>query len=81
MEEPDPPPGETFSMTNTTKAVLEGGPDDLPERIVSVDTPGVDLKIPFRGGYEHFKSTTRHQETPEGPLPVYEWWERTEIPG
>ncbi|MFJ2135493.1 DUF5988 family protein [Streptomyces sp. NPDC087845] len=68
-------------MTHTTKAALEGGPHDLPERIVSVPAPGADLKIPFRGGYEHFKITTRHQETPEGSLPVYEWWERTEIPG
>ncbi|AXE76071.1 MULTISPECIES: DUF5988 family protein [Streptomyces] len=68
-------------MTNTMKAVLEGGPDDLPERIVSITTPGVDLKIPFRGGYEHFKATTRHQETDEGQFPVYEWWERTEVPG
>ncbi|MET4644905.1 DUF5988 family protein [Streptomyces sp. NBC_01724] len=68
-------------MTNAAKAVLEGGPDDLPERIVSLTTPGTDVKIPFRGGYEHFKATARHQETTEGELPVYEWWERTEIPG
>ncbi|MFP3987146.1 DUF5988 family protein [Streptomyces sp. E11-3] len=68
-------------MTNATKAVLDGGPADLPERIVSLTTPGADLKIPFRGGYEHFKPTTRQQDTADGPLPVYEWWERTELPG
>ncbi|MFF1838826.1 DUF5988 family protein [Streptomyces sp. NPDC058231] len=68
-------------MTDATKAVLEGGPDDLPERTVSLTTPGPDLKIPFRGGYEHFKVTSRQQETAEGRLPVYEWWERTEMPG
>ncbi|MET9882396.1 DUF5988 family protein [Streptomyces sp. NPDC006430] len=61
------------------KALLEGGPDDLLERIVSVTTPGEDLKIPHRGGYEHFKGTSRYQDSPEGRLPVYEWWERTEI--
>ncbi|MEW2135531.1 DUF5988 family protein [Streptomyces sp. NPDC005409] len=61
------------------KALLEGGPDDLPERVVPVGSPGEDLKIPHRGGYEHFKATSRHQNSPEGPLPVYEWWERTEI--
>ncbi|MFC9294506.1 DUF5988 family protein [Streptomyces sp. NPDC057011] len=61
------------------KAALVGGPDDLTERIVPVDAPGEDLKIPHRGGYEHFKATPRHQDGPEGPLPVYEWWERTEI--
>ncbi|MEU0392643.1 DUF5988 family protein [Streptomyces sp. NPDC006208] len=68
-------------MTNAAKAVLEGGPDELPERIVPVTTPGEDLKIPFRGGYEHFRATARQQETGEGALPVYEWWERTELPG
>ncbi|MFF9348766.1 DUF5988 family protein [Streptomyces sp. NPDC014734] len=68
-------------MTNTPKAFLDGGPDDLPERIVPVTDTGGDLKISFRGGYEHFRVTTRHQETPEGQLPVYEWWERTEFPG
>ncbi|MFF3392638.1 DUF5988 family protein [Streptomyces sp. NPDC002669] len=68
-------------MTEALKAVLEGGPDDLPDRIVPLTGPGPDVKVPFRGGYEHFRATTRHRETAEGPLPVYEWWERTEIPG
>ncbi|MBT2407798.1 MULTISPECIES: DUF5988 family protein [unclassified Streptomyces] len=64
----------------TTKAALEGGPDDLRERIVPVPAPGEDLKIAHRGGYEHFKATSRVQDGgPEGQLPVYEWWERTEI--
>ncbi|MFG2227874.1 DUF5988 family protein [Streptomyces sp. NPDC048644] len=66
-------------MTDTTQAVLEGGPDELPERIVPLDPPGTELKIPFRGGYEHFRATGRQQNTPQGRLPVYEWWERTEI--
>lgn len=72
-----PAVGKTGSMA--TKAVLEGGPDDLPERIVSISDPGQDLKIPHRGGYEHFRNTSRHQDSPEGQLAVYEWWERTEI--
>ncbi|WP_327311881.1 DUF5988 family protein [Streptomyces sp. NBC_01243] len=66
-------------MTDAPKAVLEGGPDDLPDRIVPLTAP--DIKIPFRGGYEHFRATARHRETAEGQLPVYEWWERTEVPG
>ncbi|MFJ1569362.1 DUF5988 family protein [Streptomyces erythrochromogenes] len=61
------------------KAALEGGPDDLQERIVEAAPPGEDLKIAHRGGYEHFRSTSRTREGPEGRLPVYEWWERTEI--
>ncbi|MGW1844586.1 DUF5988 family protein [Streptomyces sp. NPDC001966] len=68
-------------MTDAAKAVLEGGPDDLPDRIVPLTEPGPDIKIPFRGGYEHFRATARQQETAEGQLPVYEWWERTEVPG
>ncbi|MEV4439073.1 DUF5988 family protein [Streptomyces sp. NPDC049577] len=61
------------------KAFLEGGPDDLPERVVPITPPGVELKIPFRGGYEHFKATPRHQDTAEGRLVIYEWSERTEV--
>ncbi|MFG2294365.1 DUF5988 family protein [Streptomyces sp. NPDC048603] len=65
---------------NTSQtAVLEGGPPDLPSRTVPVPAPGEDLKIQHRGGYEHFRPTPRHQDTSEGRLPVYEWWERTEI--
>ncbi|MEZ0089250.1 DUF5988 family protein [Streptacidiphilus sp. EB129] len=68
-------------MSSTDRVVLEGGPDDLPERTVPVDTPGGEVKVPFRNGYEHFKATAREQDTPQGRLPVYEWWERTELPG
>ena len=63
----------------TVKCVLEGGPDDLPDRVVPILPPGVELKIAHRGGYEHFVTTPRHQETEEGRLPVYEWAYRTEI--
>ncbi|ARZ68841.1 DUF5988 family protein [Streptomyces sp. HU2014] len=66
-------------MSKAPKALLEGGPDELPARIVEITPPGIELKIPFRGGYEHFKATSRYEETGEGRLPVYEWWERTEI--
>ena len=68
-------------MNDTAKVLLEGGPQDLPERIVPIAAPDVDLKIELRNGYEHFRHTSRQAETPEGPLPVYEWWERTEMPG
>lgn len=39
------------------------------------------MKIALRNGYEHFRATPRQADTPEGRLPVYEWWERTELPG
>jgi NTP pyrophosphatase (non-canonical NTP hydrolase) len=69
--------GETGAMAH--KVFLEGGPDELPERVVPAGNPGEDVKIPHRGGYEHFRPTPRRQDTTEGTLPVYEWWERTEI--
>jgi hypothetical protein len=68
-------------VSDNTKAILEGGPDGLAERIVPLGSSGADVKVPFRNGYEHFRATSRHLDTPEGRLPVYEWWERTEMPG
>ncbi|MDR3084562.1 MAG: DUF5988 family protein [Streptomyces sp.] len=63
----------------TTKALLEGGPDDLAGTLVPVVPPGQELKIPHRGGYEHYKVTSRHEDSQEGPVTVYQWWERTEV--
>lgn len=71
--------GMLVDMSMPTSAVLEGGPADLPERIVPISPAGSEIKIPFKGGYEHFKATTRHQDTPDGRLPVYEWVSRTKI--
>ncbi|MET9736095.1 DUF5988 family protein [Streptomyces sp. NPDC006458] len=68
-------------MNDTEKVFLEGGPKDLPERIVPVPAPGPDVKVEFLNGYEHFRPTSRAADTPAGRLPVYEWWERTEMPG
>lgn len=67
-------------MNVEEKAALEGGPDELKGRIVPIQAVGADLKIPFHNGYEHFRTTSRHADTAEGTLPVYEWWERTEMP-
>ncbi|MFI6577912.1 DUF5988 family protein [Nocardiopsis sp. NPDC050513] len=66
-------------MDETHKAVLEGGPKDLPQRVVPAPRAGDEVKIPFRGGYEHFSATARHRYTDEGDLPVYEWTSRTEM--
>jgi hypothetical protein len=68
-------------MDTSLKAFLEGGPTDLPHRIVGITPPGAELRLPFRGGYEHFKATSRHQDTPEGRLPVFRWSGRTATPG
>ncbi|MEV5435922.1 DUF5988 family protein [Streptomyces sp. NPDC052682] len=63
----------------TTKALLNGGPADLSGKVVPITPPGQELKIPHRGGYEHYRVTTRHEETEEGEVTVYRWWERTEV--
>ncbi len=68
-------------MSSQVRVFLSNGPDELTERIVTVDPEEAELKVPFRNGYEHFKAGSRHQDTSEGSLPVYEWWERTELPG
>lgn len=66
-------------MSNAVRAVLEGGPKGLPDRIVTVTPPGTQVKVPFMGGYEHFEATQRLQDTAEGPLRVYQWTYRTAI--
>ncbi|MEV6427385.1 DUF5988 family protein [Nocardia sp. NPDC051463] len=66
-------------MSNAAKAVLEGGPADLPDRVVPITPPGTEIKVPFRGGYEHFEVTPRLQDTTDGPLRVYTWAYRTSI--
>ncbi|MFI6520681.1 DUF5988 family protein [Spirillospora sp. NPDC050679] len=66
-------------MNTSLMAFLEGGPRDLPQRIARITPPGVEVKLPFRGGYEHFRVTSRHQDTPEGRLPVFEWAGRTGV--
>lgn len=68
-------------MSSSEKAVLEGGPGELAGQVVPLETAGTDLKIRRGNGYEHFRATSRSADTPEGLLPVYEWWERTEMPG
>ncbi|MFD0686435.1 DUF5988 family protein [Actinomadura fibrosa] len=67
-------------MDTSLKAFLEGGPADLPDRIVGITPPGVELRLPFRGGYEHFRATARHRDTPQGRLPVYRWSRRSATP-
>lgn len=66
-------------MSDAARAVLEGGPADLSDRVVLIAPPGTEIKVQFQGGYEHFEATPRLQETPEGPLRVYAWAYRTAI--
>ncbi|MET9489271.1 MULTISPECIES: DUF5988 family protein [unclassified Nocardia] len=65
-------------MSSSPKALLEGGPDGLEQRIVPITPPGIELRVAHGGGYERFKVTPRWEDTPEGSLPVYEWVSHTE---
>ncbi|WP_405133975.1 DUF5988 family protein [Nocardia sp. NBC_01388] len=65
-------------MSSSPKALLEGGPDGLEQRIVPITPPGIELRVAHGGGYERFKVTLRWEDTPEGSLPVYEWVSHTE---
>ncbi|WP_019931903.1 DUF5988 family protein [Nocardia sp. BMG111209] len=65
-------------MGSSPKAVLEGGPSDLSQRIVPITPPGIELRVPHDGGYERFRATPRRRDTTEGSLPVYEWFEHIE---
>ncbi|MBL1077881.1 hypothetical protein JK358_26095 [Nocardia sp. 2] len=64
-------------MALEAKAILVGGPNDLPERIVPITGP--EIKISHRNGYEHFEATAREEDTPDGPLRIYEWSGRTRV--
>jgi hypothetical protein len=73
-------------MTNThdepspsdLKAVLVGGPADLPAAVRQVQVDGSEqvIKVPYRGGYEHF---VRDESTPDSAPVAYHWRGRTRI--
>ena len=74
--------GDSVLFLATVKAVLAGGPDDFPdtERQRSVPPDQEKVKVPHRGGYEHFERPL------SGPLPdsvatdvVFYWTMRTAI--
>lgn len=67
----------------TVPAILEGGPTDLPEdlrtrRVVRTDRK---VKIPHRGGYEHFELVPRHdgEDADDHAPAVFRWTMRTKI--
>jgi hypothetical protein len=65
---------------NRTVAItLRGGPADIPDdaRVHHVDTDQEAVKLPHRGGYEHFvrDDAGRPREEPV----VFRWTMRTEI--
>lgn len=67
--------------TNPMWAVLEGGPDGIPEGSRRQVVSPVDdkIKIVHYGGYEHFERTGVLDESGSFPQIVYRWTTRTEM--
>lgn len=66
-----------MAVKTLTKAVLEGGPKTLQKesRSLLIDPNEKKIKVPHRGGYEHFERT---DETIQDEL-VFLWKTRTEV--
>jgi hypothetical protein len=62
-------------------AVLQGGPEGIPEasRIQVVGPVDDKIKIVHYGGYEHFERTGMLDESGAYPQIVFHWTARTEI--
>jgi Family of unknown function (DUF5988) len=66
---------------NLTQAVLEGGPETIPEsqRAQLVNAHDAKIKIPHYGGYEHFeRNGESHRDDRHQPA-TFHWTMRTEI--
>lgn len=65
-------------MTTTqVNVLLEGGPQDFPERLRARAVPTLEpkIKVPHGAGYEHFERT----EEAADDVVIYRWTARTWI--
>lgn len=62
-------------------AVLEGGPESIPEasRIRAVDPQEEKIKLPHYGGYEHFERVGWLDEDTSSRQLIYRWTMRTKV--
>jgi hypothetical protein len=71
----------TESRVEQEHVVLEGGPADVPrqwpQRSDSADVGRV--KVPHRGGYEHYHATGEQIQEDGRAIPVYRWTQRTRV--
>lgn len=67
--------------TSLMRAVLEGGPEGIPEasRLRVVSPVDDKIKIVHYGGYEHFERTDMLDDSGSFPQIVFRWTTRTEI--
>lgn len=62
-----------------TEIVLLGGPCELPSTLLLDTAEATKIKIPHRGGYEHFEREMNGQVSARPMVLVYRWTQRTKI--
>jgi Family of unknown function (DUF5988) len=72
--------GATSAVTSV-RAVLEGGPANIPtaSRVQTVGPHDEKVKLPHYGGYEHFERTGEPEENVIHQEIVFRWTMRTEM--
>jgi hypothetical protein len=67
--------------TSLSWAILEGGPEGIPQasRVQLVSPIDQKIKITYYGGYEHFERTDLRDESGPFPQIVFRWTTRTKI--
>jgi hypothetical protein len=63
------------------QAILEGGPEHIPvaSRVQEVSPLDEKIKLPHRGGYEHFERVGWLEEHATAQRLIYRWTMRTEV--
>jgi hypothetical protein len=71
----------TTSTSNSVRAILEGGPESIPDasRIQLVSPLDLKIKLPHYGGYEHFERAGWLDESTSDQHLVFRWTMRTEL--
>jgi Family of unknown function (DUF5988) len=73
--------GRATSAASSVRAVLEGGPANIPtsSRVQTVGPHDEKIKLPHYGGYEHFERTGELTENVTHQEMVFRWTMRTEM--
>jgi len=73
--------GGATSAVASVRAVLEGGPANIPtaSRVQTVGLHDEKIKLPHYGGYEHFERTGELAENVTHQEIVFRWTMRTEM--
>ena len=72
---------DTAADDGTVDAILEGGPLDLPPaaRKRRIEGSARKVKVPHRGGYEHFELVEESRQGSAGAVWRFRWTRRTKF--